>query len=232
MVSIITYGDGWTLSYICKSPSCHGYRKRRMLMIRFSLCLGILIRLISYMGRAKIRLNYHWAELWRCLLSFIKFLGTYPNDIKTLPKSATVVNMLVNLNTLALSSGETFLPDAASYDDLFYKLVEAGDILIKFRDTYEKELVNPKNGAIDTLISVSRHYHAILEENSKGRRANKHLTAQQVHKAIQQGYETLSIKAKEDLVQWEKFRETDHKAVVKKAARLVVEDAKVLIGVK
>lgn len=37
---------------------------------------------------------------------------------------------------LALTNGETFLPDAAAYDDLFYKLVESGEALVKLRDTY------------------------------------------------------------------------------------------------
>lgn len=141
-----------------------------------------------------------------------------------------MLNILVNLNGLALSSGESFLPDAAAYDDLFYKLVEAGDILIKFRDTYDRELVNPKSGAIDSLISVSRHYHSLLEEGDKSRQRGKHLSAREVQKIIQQGYETLSIQAKEGLDHWERFREADEKPALKKVARMAIEDVKVLIG--
>jgi hypothetical protein len=152
--------------------------------------------------------------------------------VKNIPRIASLVNLLVNLQTLALSSGESFLPDAAAYDDLFYKLVEAGDILIKFRDVYEKELVNAKSGSIDTLISVSRHYHQILEEKSKSRRGGKHLTPREVQKVIQQGYDTLSIQAKEGLDQWDKFREADHKTPLKKVSRVAIEDCKELIGAK
>lgn len=209
----------------------HNLRKR--LDVEFYiLCLGILLRLISYLGRSRVRLIYHWSDLWRSLLSFTRFLSTYSNEIKSLPKIATLVNLLVNLNTLALSTGESFLPDAATYDDFFYKLVEAGDILIKFRDAYEKELVNPKTGPIDTLISVSRHYHSILEESSKSRGKSKHLSAREVHKVIQQGYDTLSIQAKEGLDHWDRFREADNKAVLKKVARIAIEDTKELIGAK
>jgi hypothetical protein len=159
-------------------------------------------------------------------------LSTYSSDIKSLPKAAQLVNLLVNLNTLALSTGESFLPDAATYDDLFYKLVEAGDILIKFRDAYEKELVNPKTGPIDTLISVSRHYHSILEENSKTRGRGKHLSAREVQKVIQQGYDTLSIQAKEGLDHWERFREADNKPALKKVTRIAIDDTKELVGAK
>jgi hypothetical protein len=125
------------------------------------------------------------------------------------------------------------LPDAAAYDDLFYKLVEAGDILIKFRDVYEKELVNARSGSIDTLISVSRHYHQILEEKSKSRRGGgKHLTSREVQKVIQQGYDTLSIQAKEGLDHWDRFREADFKSSLKKVSRIAIEDCKEMIGAK
>jgi hypothetical protein len=171
---------------------------------------------------------YHWSELWRCLLSFIRFLSAYSNDIKSLPGASVLLNLVVNLNALALSSGESFLPDAAAYDDLFYKLVETGDFLLKFRDSYEKELVNPKTGAIDSLISISRHYHNLLEDDKRAR--SKHLSARQVQAVIQQGYETLSIQAKDGLDHWEKFREADHKTTLKKVAKVVNGDVKSMIG--
>jgi hypothetical protein len=202
------------------------------------ILLGTLKDKIMYVNLLSICLfmltavAYHWAELWRCSLSFMRFLATYASDIKTLPNAATLINLVVNLNALALSTGESFLPDAAAYDDLFYKLVETGDILIKFRDSYDKELVNPKTGAIDSLISVSRHYHSLLEENNKGRNRNKHLSARQVQRVIQQGYETLSIQAKDGLDSWDRFREVDHKNTVKKAAKIAIEDVKELIRAK
>jgi hypothetical protein len=174
---------------------------------------------------------YHWSELWRCLLSFIRFLTAYSKDVKTLPRASVLLNQVVNLNALALSSGESFLPDAAAYDDLFYKLVETGDSLLKFRDAYERELVQPKTGAIDSLIGVSRHYHSLLEEDGKQRvRGGKHLSARQVQGVIQRGYETLSIQAKDGLDRWERFREAEHKTALKKVTRVVVGDVKAMMG--
>lgn len=51
------------------------------------------------------------------------------------------IDDLVNLIALALSAGDAFLPSAVEYDDLFYKLVEAGDILVKFRDSCKLSLL-------------------------------------------------------------------------------------------
>ncbi|CAG5155381.1 uncharacterized protein ALTATR162_LOCUS3633 [Alternaria atra] len=194
--------------------------RRRLDVDFYILCLGVLLRLLSHLGRTKTRITYHWSELWRTLLSFVRFLTTYESDIKSNYKSSGMINILVNLLAFALSSGENFLPDPAAYDDLFYKLVESGDTLIKFRDAFG---LKGQSDSMQTLINVSSHYQSLL--NEKGR---KHLSPQEVGQVIKQGYETLSIDASEGLDRWEKFREADFKSALKKIARVVVEDAKAL----
>jgi hypothetical protein len=131
-----------------------------------------------------------------------------------------MITILVNLLAFALSSGENFLPDPASYDDLFYKLVETGDILTKFRDTFGLG----QSGAMQILVNVSSHYHSLLADGKKG----KHFSPEEVSVVIKQGYETLSIDANEGLDRWDKFREVDFKTLLKKIARATVEDAKAL----
>ena len=143
----------------------------------YSLCLGVLLRLLSHLSRTKTRITYHWAELWRTLLSFVRFLTTYESDIKSNYKSNKMIDLLVNLLAFALSSGENFLPDPAAYDDLFYKLVESGDTLVKFRDAFALG----KQGSMQTLINVSNHYQALLNDKGKAR---KHLSPQEVHAVI------------------------------------------------
>jgi hypothetical protein len=191
-----------------------------------SLSLGILLRVLSYLSRAKVRITYHWSELWRALLSFFRFLTTYVDDVRANYRSSEMVEMLVNLLAFALSSGENFLPDPASYDDLFYKLVETGDILTKFRDAFG--LAN--SPSMQTLVNVSSHYRSLLESGEKGKSRSKNLSPQEVSNVIKQGYETLSIEAGEGLDRWERFREADFKQSLKKIARVVVDDAKTIVS--
>lgn len=137
----------------------------------------------------KIRLNYHWSELWRTLLSLMRFLTTYVSDLSGNPHIDTLATTLVDLIAFCVSTGDTFLPDPSSYDDLFYKLVETGPIISKFRDVY---LVKPSSSgstaaakgtdstlpstttkdvhvaAIDTLISVSTHFYTLLFNPDQG----------------------------------------------------------------
>jgi hypothetical protein len=202
--------------------------RRRLDVPLYILSIGIILRLISYQSRSKIRLAYHWSELWRNLLSLIRFLNTYVSDISTLPHIPTLLSSLANLIALALSAGDSFLPDPASYDDLFYKLVETGPILTKFRDAYNLSPPGSKEThSIDILISVSSHYHDLLQESkSKGK---KNLSPREVHQVIKQGYDTLSIQAKEGLDTWEKYREVDEKAKLKRIARVAVEDGRRLV---
>ena len=204
---------------------------RRKLDIQFFvLCIGTLLRLISFLGRSRFRLPYHWSELWRTLLSFMRFLTTYAADIATLSGAHQLVDDLVNLIVLSLSAGESFLPDPTSYDDLFYKLVETGETLTKFRDAYNFSQ-RPSSDSINTLINVSNHYYDLLE-SEKGKLGNKHLGPRQVSKVIKQGYEGLSIQAKEDLDHWERFREADYRTVLKRIARVAVMDAQALVREK
>ncbi|KAF2017021.1 DUF1741-domain-containing protein [Aaosphaeria arxii CBS 175.79] len=198
--------------------------RRRLDVDFYNLCLGNLLRLLSYLSRAKVRMAYHWSELWRTLLSFFRFLTTYSNDVRGLSKSSEMVDTLVNILAFSLSNGENFLPDPASYDDLFYKLVETGEILTKFRDAFSLS----NNASIQTLISVASHYHELLS-TEKGKSRTKNLSPREVSTVIKQGYDTLSIEAIEGLDRWDKFREVDHKSALKKIARVVVDDAKALI---
>ncbi len=154
----------------------------------------------------------------------MRFLMTYESDIKSNYKSTEMINSLVSVLAFALSSGENFLPDPASYDDLFYKLVECGDVLIKFRNAFD---LSNQTGSMQTLINVSSHYHSLLENNDKGK-LSKNLSPREVSKVIKQGYETLSIDANEGLDRFAKFREVDSKTLLKKIARVVVDDAKAL----
>ncbi|RDW82207.1 DUF1741-domain-containing protein [Coleophoma cylindrospora] len=139
----------------------------------------------------------------------------------------TLLDNTVNLIALSLSAGEAFLPNPAAYDDLFYKLVEMGEILVKFRDNYD--LGKRSTNSIGTLINVSTHYNEMLTDGASGRKG-KLLTSAQVQGVIKQGYETLSIQAKDGLDSWEKYREADEKVFLKKMARAVVGDVKQLIS--
>lgn len=204
----------------------HNLRKRLDVGL-YILCIGNILRLLSHLSRNRTRLSYHWSELFRSLLALVRFLTQYQSDLKGLIDIEILLDNLVNLLALSLSAGEAFLPGPAAYDDLFYKLVETGDVLIKFRDSYD--LAKRPMNSIETLISVTAHYKELLADGAAGRRG-KHLTPAQVSGVIKQGYETLSIQAKEGLDGWERYREADERVFLKKTARAAVADVRALVS--
>lgn len=240
-----------------------------------SHAIAITLRLLTYLSMNKIRLTYHWSELWRTLLSLMRFLTTYANDLSTNPKIHTLTTSLADLMAFCVSAGDTFLPDPASYDDLFYKLVETGPVISKFRDVYaitptapatptqpsEKTIPptpNPQQdihaAAIETLLSVSTHFYALLfqSDGSDSTTAasvtpspkpegeptpvalpsikKKNLSPREVHRIIKQGYDSLSIQPPEGLTTWPRWRETEWKSELKRAARCAVDDARHLVA--
>lgn len=216
----------------------HNLRKRLDVGL-YTLCLGIMLRVVSHLARTRTRLQYHWAELFRSLLSLVRFLTTYTADLEGLDHVETLLDHVVNLLALALSSGESFLPTPAAYDDLFYKVVESGDVLVKLKANWK--LANRHSNSIDTLVNVSTHYKDMLVDggaNGNGaaaaaaaaaRRKGGQLTSLQVAEVIKQGYETLSIQAKEGLDTWERYREADERNLLKKMAKAAVADVKVML---
>lgn len=228
----------------------------------------------------KIRLAYHWSELWRTLLSLMRFLTTYAADLTSNPKTHILTSSLADLMAFCVSGGDTFLPDPASYDDLFYKLVETGPVISKFRDVYlsaqppssssstpatahpSEPAVSPDlnihAAAIDTLLSVSTHFYTLLFHSERGGGGGdssaaasatsspkpdgeptpvalpsikkRNLSPREVHRIIKQGYDTLSIQPPEGLTRWSRWRETEWKSELKRAARCAVDDARQLVS--
>ena len=210
--------------------------KKRLDVGLYTLCVGIMLRIISYLSRSRTRLVYHWSELFRSLLSLIRFLATYTSEMQDLSHIELLLDHVVNLVALSLSAGEAFLPTPAAYDDLFYKVVESGEMLTKFKESFG--LGSRHSNSIDTLINVSTHYKQMLAESGGGsggggggsaKKKPSNLTPFQVTEVIKQGYETLSIQAKEGLDTWERYREADERTLLKKMARAVVGDVRVMV---
>lgn len=226
----------------------HNLRKRLDVDL-YILCIGILLRLISHLSRSRTRLTYHWSELFRSLLTLIRFCTKYVDDLKDLSNMGVLVDSLITTLALALSAGETFLPTPTDYDDLFYKIIETSEILTKFRTSYSKILTSTDKGSpISILLIVNTHYQSLLNgddvldsENGKKEsngdvkgkgKQNRRLSSSVVKGVIKKGYETLSLpEAREgSLDGWDRYREVDERVFLKKAARCAVSDARGLVG--
>ncbi|KAL8997338.1 MAG: hypothetical protein Q9169_003372 [Polycauliona sp. 2 TL-2023] len=218
--------------------------RRRLSVPLYIATLNIIHRLLSHLFKTRTRLPYHWTLLWQTLLSLLRFLTTYADSIKHDPDLPALIDTFLAVLSLAVCNGDVFLPDTDSYDDLFYKIVENGHLLPRFKSAFthlsRPSMVTPAtmdphasinpSALIDTLVSISNHFTSLLEEE-KGKTGTfgsgtKNLSPIEVSKVIRKGCESLRLPETEGLERWVRWREVDEKGFVKKVGRQAVEDAR------
>ena len=216
---------------ICIDTLSHNLRKRLDIEL-YSVAIGIILHIIGHFGRAKTRLKHHWSYIWGSLMSLIKFLTQYSKDLKSSSSLIEAIcTPLMKTTAYCLSAGESFLPDPASYDDLFYKLVENHGTLLRFKEAYYDDSSSAKNPSIGVLLSVSTHYHDLL----KAQHGKKlHQKPGDVQKVIRDGYESLNmeIDGNDELDSYERWQENKWKAEMKKITRMVSGDVQAYVADK
>ncbi|KAL8883203.1 MAG: hypothetical protein Q9192_007361 [Flavoplaca navasiana] len=222
--------------------------RRRLSIPLYIATLNIIHRLLSHLLTTCTRFTYHWPLLWQTLLSLLRFLNTYADSIKHDPDLPTLINTFLTVLSLAVCNGDIFLPDTDSHDDLFYKLVENGHLLPRFKSAFahlsrtstvasgamDSRTGNSPAALVDALISISEHFTSLLEEE-KGRTSTfgggtKTLSPKEVSQVIRKGCDSLTLPATEGLERWTGWREVDEKGFVKRVGRLAVEDARRVVG--
>lgn len=157
-------------------------------------------------------------------------------EISALPSTYGFVDALLESFGFSITAGETFLPDAAAYDDLLYKLLgETANASSKGEDTVFGTIrahfaVSSRplaDAAVDLMMKLIGHYRNILDEQKSKR--SKTMSPREVSKIIKDGYETLDITSRTGWGSWERYREVDRKGLLKRAARVAVGDIRAVL---
>lgn len=219
--------------------------RRRLDLPLYIACVGLIHRLLAYLVFTRTKFPYHWSLLWQTLLSLLRFLTTYASDLVTQYSTlrSSLLDPFLACLALAVAAGDSFLPDPSAYDDLFYKLVEAGHYLPRFRSSFFSPSPPPSlssllpttttaadTSKIDLLITVSTHYHSILESEKNSKHTT--LSPREVGKVIRQGYDSLELPVVDGvgLQEWAVWREGEEKGMLKRVARVCVADVARVIG--
>lgn len=194
--------------------------KRSLDSDMYMLALTNLFQVIHFLRQAKFRLQYHWSELWKTLMSLVRFINSHPapsvsssngNSVSSNDKANTssssnpqghasyenIVGLIVLILSTSLIHGDTFLGNSSDYDDLFYKIMEGSEALAKLKSLFPSILVTAPSMTV--LQAAINHYSALLSSNNTisasvpGAANKKQLNAQQVTEIIRSGYQTLSL---------------------------------------
>lgn len=222
----------------------HNLRKRISISL-YTTVLTLLHHILTTLSATKTRLPHHWSYIWLSLISLLRFMTTYAADLQATNRLSELQSQicapLTSILTFSLLRGDNFLPDPPSYDDLFYKLVEASESLVKFRDAYSVMSL-PSNDklrrGVEALMSIASHY-----QNLVGTSKRTHQSPRQIQEIIGVGHETLpdvvdnlsssgkgavGVGGGDEWGHYEKWRESACKVELKKMIRTVVDDGRLL----
>jgi len=177
-----------------------------------------MIRIVTQFSKSRTRLSYHWPELWRSLLVFIRFLVKYAGQLVGVE---SLVQDTIYLLAFCLTNGENFLTESSVLEDLFYKLLESAKFLTEIREAYKLEST-PVKSSVNILLNAVQHFDRITDQAGT---KSKDITAKDIMNQVRIGHETLSIESVSRNEYWQAFREQDYKVEIKRIIRIVVVDA-------
>ncbi|KAK4519064.1 uncharacterized protein ATC70_009294 [Mucor velutinosus] len=193
----------------------HNIRKK-LDLTSYKLAFSIMHRILSFVSKHKIRLSYHWVELWPSLTSTLHFTAQRLEELRFKEEFSLFIASFVSVFNMCVTHGETFLSDTKSYDSLYYEIIRATTDFIKLSD-YVNQSVNLKARAGERTPSITQnefyniklicnHFKPALDEWQAAKNV-KFPTPEQVMAIISEKYATLELKPMDKLDLYVAFNE-------------------------
>ncbi|KAL9544274.1 hypothetical protein MBANPS3_007709 [Mucor bainieri] len=193
----------------------HNIRKK-LDLISYKLAFSIMHRILSFASKHKIRLSYHWVELWPSLTSTLHFTAQRLEELQFKEEFSLFLASFLSVFNMCVTHGETFLSDTKSYDSLYYEIIRATTDFIKLSD-YVNQSVNLKARAGERTPSITQnefyniklicnHFKPALDEWQAAKNI-KFPTPEQVMAIISENYATLELKPMDKLDMYVAFNE-------------------------
>ncbi|KIM33935.1 hypothetical protein M408DRAFT_325498 [Serendipita vermifera MAFF 305830] len=134
------------------------------------------------LGRHRIRLEYHWAALWRSLFSLLEFVSSRVDNVRVLGRVEELVEeTLITLEFAALSV-EKLMPSPEALVDFVYETIRSKSTIEKQMDllaSLEVPTTDKPRGAalsvhaqavraIATIEGIARYYEGKISAQGEG----------------------------------------------------------------
>ncbi|KAG0203358.1 hypothetical protein BGX28_004356 [Mortierella sp. GBA30] len=100
--------------------------KKKMQVDCFRIAIAIVFSLASRFKALRVRLPYHWAEMWNTLQGLVKFLQANTTTFQHVPEARDLVAETIDLVNYFVTFGDLIMPDPASLYALYYEIVRSG----------------------------------------------------------------------------------------------------------
>ncbi|XP_030023646.1 armadillo-like helical domain-containing protein 3 [Manduca sexta] len=197
----------------------------------YQLCIGVLLRLLSYQKRCRVRLARDWRPLWAALIALLKFLVANETALLRRHNIFIMAQQVVNIFNLFITFGDTFLPTPASYDQLYYELIRMHQVfdnlfyLALRYSTGDGEFKAEALRLANCLVNVRaiiQHFSPKIEVWLASQNLSTP-TEDQILEVVRKNYDSLILKLQEGLESYERYSERSHRPLLSRlvaAARL------------
>ncbi|KAG0254099.1 hypothetical protein BG011_005978 [Mortierella polycephala] len=100
--------------------------KKKMQIDCFRIAIAIIFSVASRFKSLRVRLPYHWVEMWNTLQGLIKFLQANAKASQQHPEARDLVAETIDLVNYFVTFGDLIMPDPASLYALYYEIVRSG----------------------------------------------------------------------------------------------------------
>mmetsp|Transcript_35290 Transcript_35290/g.92285 ORF Transcript_35290/g.92285 Transcript_35290/m.92285 type:complete len:716 (-) Transcript_35290:29-2176(-) len=196
----------------------------------YSLCLGVVHRLLCWQKKQVIRLTFEWKTLWTALITILSFVVRHEATlVETIDVFALCSQVITNLN-LFITFGDTFLPTPGSYDELYYELIRAHSTFEGLYAMARRHADGPRGtgaeklaGDLSNIRAITNYFNPKIAKamSQKGRAP---LTSAEILKLVREGYAYLTLKLFVNLCNVDPFTETaEHTSKLSDVVRAIVE---------
>ena len=178
--------------------------------------IGILLRIVCYQKRCRIRLNYQWLNLWTVLINLIKFLTANENHLVKKMNIFALATEVVNIFNIFVTYGDTFLLSPRTYDELFYEIIRmklvftnlnAMALRYSTNETYEyKQSATELTNALTNIRDILSHFLVKITEWLKKQNISTP-SENQIMDIIIQNYDSLTLKLQDNLDLFDRYSE-------------------------
>jgi len=179
------------------------------------LALSTLHRVLAYQKRCRVRINYNWRELWATLIALIKFLVANESNLIKKVNVFNICSQVVTIFNVFITYGDTFLPSASSYDELYYELVrchQTFDNLHSMALRYStcggehKDTAMRITNSLVNIRAITCHFQPRIESWLQKEQLSTP-SEEQILEVVRANYDSLTLKLQDSLDQYDNYAE-------------------------
>jgi len=179
------------------------------------LALSCIHRVLAYQKRCRVRIAYNWRELWSTLIALLKFVVANESNLNKKINVFNICSQVVTIFNVFITYGDTFLPSASSYDELYYELVrchQTFDNLYSMALRYStcggehKDTAMRITNSLVNIRAITSHFQPRIEAWLAKEQLSTP-TEDQILDVVRANYDSLTLKLQDSLDQYDSYAE-------------------------